>query len=676
MRTVPLMITLSPTLEAHQKASGRKPSIALSSQAMRAGAHLFRWQRWYTGVEADSPHAAAMPADGSLLRARNEAGNLRVSRVVTPNPISVFSTWTLLQAGLVVGSGVALAARNTEAIILYTRGVQLFVRTSVDSGATWGAETLLLTEGAAIGFIGVAYRASTGNACAFYNVGAAVKRLRRTAGVWEAAGTAWTNSIASVSGIAAAHDGSDFTVLVSGVGTGNNKRVWAAVMGDGGFPLNTWSTLTNVAESDLTSTTTFAGPAVLQFTGAPAHAAYSHIEAANVPYSRAYQTHAPAGDSFLGTWMEPEPHEAVTANGLVLAWPGGVGPATAIATTPSGVWGAQFVGATNDLSARLLKASVRHTPTSLRATFELNNADGLLNNAPNIDTPSLMVGGQLTFLPGYASGVGGTFQGGATWNFTVDRLTHRLKDGSRWVTVEASGPWEQLARWQAPQAWQVATGIQTRDAIFRRLAGRAGFPGYVGSGVFAPSADWAAHFPSFALQQGQAGDTALKALLAAVNDGCQSNTNRFTIVGLTAPGGSTYTYGDSPTSHVIAALTLRDEPPAHNWVRLAGTGRYADASDFASLYQHGSRRRWLRQLDATSNVKASAFAVNALRRDQWGEAMGELTVAYNAGQELFDIITVQQGLVGTQYRVLGLGIEYAAGPAGTRYDTIITLGAQ
>src|SRR5690348_4191238 len=116
------MITLSSTLLAHQKALERRPYLLCTARTKRANVHLLRWSRWYTGSEADSPHASAVAADGSLLRARNEAGTLKVSRVASPSSSSTYSSWTTLQTGLVSGSGVALAARSTEAAVVYTRG--------------------------------------------------------------------------------------------------------------------------------------------------------------------------------------------------------------------------------------------------------------------------------------------------------------------------------------------------------------------------------------------------------------------------------------------------------------------------------------------------------------------------------------------------------------------------
>jgi hypothetical protein len=57
-----------------------------------------RWERLYTGGEPDSHHAASVPSDDSLLRARSSGGQLYYQRVVNPGTGSDFSSWTAVAA--------------------------------------------------------------------------------------------------------------------------------------------------------------------------------------------------------------------------------------------------------------------------------------------------------------------------------------------------------------------------------------------------------------------------------------------------------------------------------------------------------------------------------------------------------------------------------------------------
>ncbi|MGE5595521.1 MAG: hypothetical protein ACM3S1_05740 [Hyphomicrobiales bacterium] len=233
------MIPLSASLAAHQLASARKPALTLTARASRGGMPLFPWTRLYSGSEPDSPHAAALTPAGTLVRARNDSGQLRVQRVANPSPASNFSAWTTLASGLLAGGGIALAARTGEILMLYTTGTALVRRSSTDDGATWSSPTTILTEASNIGSIAAAFN-SLGNACAFYTLGTSttLKHVRRTSGTWAASGTTWTraSSVASLTGLAAVSNG-DFQLLITGTAaTTDHRRVWGAIMGDLDLP--------------------------------------------------------------------------------------------------------------------------------------------------------------------------------------------------------------------------------------------------------------------------------------------------------------------------------------------------------------------------------------------------------------------------------------------------------
>jgi hypothetical protein len=103
------MRTLSASLLAHQKQPARTPALTLSLSTRRFGVESLRWEQWYTGAEAGAPTAAAIAGDGSLVRARNTAGSLYVSRVTSPTSSSTYSSWTLLDC---IASGEYVAGRR------------------------------------------------------------------------------------------------------------------------------------------------------------------------------------------------------------------------------------------------------------------------------------------------------------------------------------------------------------------------------------------------------------------------------------------------------------------------------------------------------------------------------------------------------------------------------------
>jgi hypothetical protein len=443
-------------------------------------------------------------------------------------------------------------------------------------------------------------------------------------------------------------------------------------MGDGGFPANAWSSLVSIAESDKDSTTTFAGPAILAHVAAT-HAWYAHKEAGNVAFNRAMHSFTPHLGGPTGYWAEPEPHEAASAYGLAVSQqPDAL---AAWAATPSGVWRAPLEDV-DDLTPRVLSCSYRITPTSSRCQLELDNHDGALNAAPSTQYPALMVGGELGIDPGYLSGTAGAAEYGVLTRWNVDAITYRYsatpspRNSGCVAVVEASGPWELAARARAPQAWQTAAAVLQRDALFSRLAARAG----LAAGVTSSTGDWTTK-PGFALAQGESFAAALRRLWEVMPDGILTEQNQLAIVGFAAGDASTYTYG--PSDHPLTAIEISDSPPSANWTRLAGPDRYAEDRDVQSVYQHGARLQTVRNLDAGTNAKASAWATGLLRRATWEDQAGELVAPLNAGQQLYDVVTVTSaplGLTAQKFRVVGVGLDYRRGPRGARYDSVLTLG--
>ncbi len=433
-------------------------------------------------------------------------------------------------------------------------------------------------------------------------------------------------------------------------------------MGDGNLPANAWSTLNTVAESDAASTTTFAGPGIA--TVGTALGAFAQRESGNVPVDRAMLAHPPAGSDVSAAWTEPVPHEAASANGIALA----ASDAGVFATTPAGVWYAPILSGADDLTARVLAASYCLSSSASVAEVELDNHDGALTG-PGGAFPRVAPGATLELRPGYLSGAGEAFEYGVNPRFTVERVSSAYRAGRATVTLHCVGPWEMLDRWRPPQAWQAVAGTLTRGAIIERIAGRAGLTVYAADA----SAAWSATSPAFAVAAGESGLTALHRLLAVVPDQVRPDAASLTIVGVSPSDLPGVAYG-GPGDHPIRELTAELAPAPANWIRLTGPDRYADAHDFASLALDGPRLRLLRNLDATTDTKASGAAANALRRDAVAEPAGRMVAPFHCGQQLYDVITVTcapLGLEASVARVVAVELDYRR---GARFDSILTLG--
>lgn len=661
-----MTVSLTPSLAAHQLLPARRPALRVSVSKKRHGIDLLDWRKFYAGIEADMPHTAAMPADGSLLRARNNAGTVYTQRVTTPGSGSTYSSWTNT-ATATSTTPVALAALGTEALLAYidNAGLSIKVRTSTNSGTSWSAAVAVVTEATAITALALAYTPG-GDACLFYIVGTGttLKRLRRNAGTWAGTGTTWsrTADVASLSGVAACHDGADFALLITGTeATTTHKRAWAASMGDLLLPPNAWSALVSVAESDSASTVTFASPAIANVAG-QLHGFLCQRETANVANYRALYSRPTLGAGTTGQWSEPAPHEASTTFGVAIAAAPVASPAAAWLTTPSRVWSASR-GDQADISASVVSASYSLAHSGSTAAVVLDGT------APRAS--ALALGATLELAPGYHSGTGGAAEYGTSQTFTIDRIRTETRRGIPTVTVHAVGAWGTLERWHAPQAWQTAASLITRAAIFARIARRAGIDVSSASAPHAPSSDWTAYQPAFAVAAGESAGNIARRLLAVVPDFVRDTApnGAMQVAGLTALDPVT-AYG-GPGELPLLALAIEEAQRGANWLRAQGPDRYADSFDFRDIYQNGAQFSEFRNLDATTNTKATSWASNALKRAISTTARGRATVPFDASLELFDGVSVA-GSAAT-YRAAALDFTYQRAPSGARYDLELTL---
>ena len=658
------MKPLSATLRAHQRGPDRLPHVRVIVRAERWGIPLLPWERLYRGDERDCPHALAATGDGALVRARNDAGALAVSRVANPAPDSPWDAWTEL-GQVEEGTGVALAARGNEVLLAFvgSGGLALVLRRSSDGGVTWLAAQTLVRESSPIAWVALAIRASDGDACAFYTQGTnTLKRVRRSGGSWDAAGIAWNRSgaVSALTGVAATHDGADYRLAVTGrAQPSGRKHVWSAFLGDGRFPADFWSGLNVVAESDASSAREFGGAGVFQPGGIDQRACFAARDSGGEPRSRVYTSHPPAlASGNPDGWSEPEPHEAASAYGLAVATSAA---STAWGSTADGVWRAHLAPAL-DLSEHLVEASWRLAPFATRARIVLDDSAGAL--------PELKPGGSVEVAPGYRSGEGNAVEYGLSVHAIIDRVTRESAAGQARLVLECSGHWERLAAWRASQVWQSAAGDLSRERLFWRLCAKVGMR-VSGQG----GDDWSTSRPAFAVTPGQSGLSVARRLLGGSRVATVADGDRLAVSVPDDEVGERY----GPSGHPLEGVTLGEGVPDTNWVRAQGADHDADAHDFASIYRDGQRLRLVRGLDSGSGTQSlDQAAAAALERDRREQRAGVLVAPFHPGQELFDAIAVTDARLGLRdrpFRVVELGMEYSRRPGKRpRYDSILGLG--
>lgn len=691
------MDTLASSLSAHQKGPARRPALTLTLSNTRHGRPLLNWTRYYSGSENNGPCAAALSAAGTLIRAHNDAGTLKVSRVASPDENSTYTSWTTVDASATPGTGVALCALPAELVLLYVKdsGDDLTVRTSTDDGATWSSATTILSETTnPISWVALgSWNGVNTNLCAFYLTQPAgsetlLRRVRRTSGVWAGSGTTWTRGSYTdqLTGISAYHDGGDYQLVVTGTAATTGKiTAWGALMGDLSLPANAWALPQPIVEFDSASSIVLSAPSLFRGGTSGVYATYAQEETADVAHFRNHATvvEATNADAFLEPYpIEPaNTHEAAVTGYRNLAselW----------MVTPSGVWKAAL-GETRTLGAYVIGARWSFGPATHSAEFVLDNTDGqLFADGELAPRPGM----DLELFAGYGSGTSGAGQYGSARRFVIQGVEHvwdsgsgasltrdPSKSGRRNVKVRCGGPWTTLRRWRAPRAISIAESTESRLDLVRRYSGRAGIQ-LQGTG----GTDFTTQEPGFALNPGESADIAIRRLMAPADEVLRTESGDLTLA--VAPTSSSEDYGaagasltsdPSPSEHPVASAAALDPVSEHNWHRTVGPDRYADAYDFDAIAREGQAFDVSRQLFATTDDIAEDYAERTLERLQRDSPRLRLTVPYHAGQTLWDVVTVtvpELDIDAQDYRVVGLTAVYERGPAGARFDHILELG--
>lgn len=643
------MITLTSTLLAAQRSASAVPSLRVLVSDRDVGVPRLRFARWYTGVEADGPCGAAVPADGALLRARIDVatGTLYAQRVASPGASSTYSAWASLGT-VTAGARLGLHASGTRALLAtVSGGTAVQVRESTDSGATFGAASTVATAGGTVTAIACAVR-SDGSAAVAWAVGGVVYSSRRTgAGSWSAA-AAWSNSLSSVNAIAMS-DASDYAVLVSGATSAGLAGVWTTRLGSGqSAPPGVWLPLTEVAAAGAGTNVTYLATGI--GSAGASRLAFVEVFAGTGAYSRVQLSHAIASTSFDDqAWRGAQPTAITSTYGAGFAGNGDHG----YLCTPAGVWHADATAPSSDLSADVIEARLDEDARSSRLRVRLRNDDARYASgaAPEALTP----GGEVVFEPGCVTSEGAEHAFGRRYWITAVRRVRA--NGASIVEVDAEGAWDALAQWRAPRQFVWAAGASSAHAVLREVARRAGVM-LLASGQ---SAEATSVTPAYTVRAGERGDHAFARLLDRLPDEVRPRGTDMTLTAPLASESATYAYGAvSADGHAVASMRAVEERRDAGWARVFGAGLFAEAVDEGAI-AGGAGAAVLVDDNLTSTARAVARADAALRRATLESDAGELVAPPHAGQEVGDVIEVTDatlGLDAAAYRVTSLRFDY------------------
>ena len=649
------MRTLSAPLLAAQRSASAVPYLKVVVSDRIGGVRRLAWSRLYTGAEADGYHAAAMPGDGWLIRARISGERLYYQRVTTPGSGSNFGSWTDLAA--TAAADVALCAEGSRVLLLYVDpgGTALKVRESTDNGATLGAAAVATASGPVTWL--AADVKSNGDALLLYSVGATVYSVKRTSGTWGSP-AAWSNSAASVTGLAVYHQG-DWNAAVCGTDAGGVAYVWTCLFGDGfSHAADTWSALREVTRASAGSTVSFRAP----FLSQPDTYRLAFVEkyTGAAAYNRPQHSFSPATADFASNlWREPVPVDLSTEYGQAIAFNANA----AWLSTPSGVWTASLNVPSLDVTADVIEAATDERPFEGRVRITLRNDDGRYSTLP----AAIKTGAEVRISPGYVTTSGPQASDGpAYW---VERIEKRSGHGDAVVVLEARDAWVLLESWHARRQYTWAAGEKNVFGILQYLFARAGLE-FSGSGASTASSNL---YPAFTVHPGEHGRKAVLRLLAMVPDAIFLRGEFAFLTEPLSSEGADYAYG---TDHRIYSGRYADEPLEVDRVQVFGSNVFGERFDWPAVASDYDRLRQVDDRNVATLAAAEARADYVLRAAAMAATEGEITVPVNCGQELYDVVEVTDagvGLTAAKRRVTGLALRYSTG-AKPAYEQRLRLG--
>ncbi|MCJ7509485.1 MAG: hypothetical protein MUP14_01170 [Dehalococcoidia bacterium] len=655
------MRTLPSDLLAAQKSASAIPYVKVEIIDRIGGIRRLDWQRLYSGSEADSYHAATMPGDGSLIRCRVGSGSLYRQRVTSPGAGSNFSSWTFVDAA--ANAGVALASQAARVLLFYvdTNGKTIYVRESTNYGATFGSATAITTAAAAVGWLAADFK-DDNTVLLIYSVGGTVYAVKRSGSTWGSP-AAWTNSLASVSGLACQY-AADFNVVVSGSDAQGAYKVWTCIYGDGySQSVGTWSLLWEVAVASAGSNMEFRAPSLAY----PDVFRLTFVEkyTGSESYSRPHFSFSPAlADYVENLWREPVPMNVTSDYGLAIA----CSTRDVWLTTPSGVWQASLTTPVLDVTADVLELTTETDPGGGSLRLVLRNDDGRYLDLSG-EKAVIKAGGEVRVSPGYQPASGPLASAGL--DYWIEGWEYTSGEGQATLVLHARDAWHLLEGWRARRQYAWAQGEDNIFQLFSFILARASleFSNAGGSSVIG------AHYPSFTIQPGESGATAVRRLLAMVPDVIFFRGHHAYIKNPRADEASAYSYG---TEHAIFRGRYGSQRPQANRAQVFGDGAFVEGFDWDEIDAAFDRVRQVHDLNLSTVARARDRADAEMRHQEIASGDGEIVVPVNCGQELYDVISITDesaGLTSAQRRVLGLSIRYSAGGRVPVYEQRLSLGA-
>lgn len=653
------MRSLHADLTAAQQSASRVPyvTVAISNRVEYVRRHDFA--ALDSTSNSGAKHDIAVASDGTITRVRNDgAGNIKQQRNnpdISPN----WGTWNNLATG--IGFQVAAAAYGARVAVIYTNAAHtgIYLRESTDYGATYAAAALITTSAGTVNDLAVAYKNASGDMAIAWADNTTLKIIIRTTGIWGAP-AAHAATFASLTGVAMTY-GLDWDILLTGTETGTLKAtLWSVIRGDGNdVAAATWSTPLIQQQAEATSGTAFYAPTLCY--ADTYRASYLDTGSYTGGASRVYRTYLHPSLTYAHgayTWRTPLPTDVTLASGLAHA----VDPTGTVTWiyegAPSLVQRARRALVSVDVSADVLSLDIHETTRSARGLLRLNNDAGQYAGAASPH----QVGNAVTVNFGYHTATGPR-DTTAPLDLWIAAIRYRRDGGRSTVELTLESGWDHLRR--NVQRTSILHTADHHRAILSNIMARAG----LAMSTNGASTRAGAIIPATTIDPHQSGYAAALHLLGFLADRLRMLPNGG--VRLTEPltsDASVYTYG---AAHGIFAADIITEPVPIDVQHVYGTGAYGTAGDYAAAAVGASPSAILRDQTSTTGAAAAATATAALRQRALDQQHGTITVPANVGQELLDVITINDPYISPSAivrRVMGIRWRYDRQAAVYRQD--------
>ena len=660
------MRSLTSTLLQAQRSGSAVPHVRVAVSDSAAGVARPVFRQVYRGDEANFHHAAVCAGDSSLVRVRVDPSDSRlyVQRVSSPGTASDFTSWTRLNS-VSSTANVAMTARGATLNIFYveSRGTAVYRLESTNYGASWSSPIIVRNPNLGrISWLAAGVNDS-GTLGLFYAPTSNVVYFIKQFGQYWTNSLAWGERVESITGMACAYRGGWNLAIAGTEQSSGDAKVWTCVHGDGGALADgAWSPLREMNTARSSSGVSFHHPFlacadVMRLTFVERYTGASN-------YQRSAHTHGLAGLSYADNlWREPVPLNIASTYGVAIA----SSASHLWLCTPGGVWRGDRRGSMLDLTEDVVALTVREEPLRGGAVIRLRNDHGRYGSIGEGALEPLRLGSTVSVSPGYETAAGREVSNGPS--FSIQGFEHSSLGGRAELAIHAGSAWQALESWRARRQYTWEAGDETLPAIVRFMLARGGLQASIaGAGTEASSLS-----PSFTIHPGETAAGAVRRLLEKAPVVLQFSGHAGRLRALGEADAADYVYG---ADHPILRGRYRSGAKEYNRVQVFGKAHLGEAFDWEEVGEVFERLLQVHDLNMDTTQKALDRARSEMRRQAHDALGGEIVVPVNCGQELYDVIEVNDassGLSTARRRVMGLELRYSRLDR-PEYVHVLTLG--